>query len=345
MKKLQLSFLFCIIVLLFSSCTNDKENEQKIQSETRVALGTVCTITLYDGGTQEVYDTLFLRLDEIEAAMSVNIQESEISRVNALSGLEKVSVTQDTYNVLKTALEYADLTNGAFNPAIGPLVKIWAIGTDNPRVPTSDEITEAINLSNYKHVLLSEHNGEYDVFLEQKGMALDLGGIAKGYAADEVSKILFEMGVERAIIDLGGNIYAFGEKENKDPWRVGIKNPFNSTGNPAIRLDIKSTSVVTSGVYERFFEQNGKRYHHLFDSSTGLPVNNGIMSVSIVTQSSMLADVLSTAVFVLGKDDGMQLLKSLDKQGLYIDTEKLIHSTDTLRPNITVLDSEFTLVQ
>ncbi len=339
-KNLLFQVSLVLLLVFFASCTNTQEN---IPSETRIVLGTVCTISLYDNGTQEIYDELFLRLQEIENLMSVNIADSEISMVNASSGKEKVEVSYDTYTVLTKALEYANATQGAFNPAIGPLVSMWAIGTDNARVPDFSEIESAIQLADWEKVRTTSEDNTYFVYLEETGMALDLGGIAKGYAADEMVSILKSHGIESAIIDLGGNIYAVGEKAGGDSWRVGIKNPFNSTGSPAVRLDVKNSSVVTSGVYERFFEKNDIRYHHLLDYKTGYPVNNNLMSVTIVTESSMLADVLSTAVFILGQEQGIALLNSLGEKGFCINAESEVTSTGNLRSDIVLLDNSFTL--
>lgn len=343
-------FLFVFFTLLaFSSCkaksvesTKNSTLSNPIESETRLVLGTICTIQLYEKGTQALYDNLFDRLVQIEQIMSVNISTSDIARINLAAGIEAVTVSNDTFTVLKTALEYAELTNGAFNPAIGPLVNLWAIGSDTPHLPSQQEIDTAISLCNWREVQLTESTHP-TVFLAQKGMALDLGGIAKGYAADEVAEILRDEGVERAIIDLGGNIYGLGEKENGDAWRVGIKNPFDSTSAPILRIDVKNKSVVTSGVYERFFERDNKRYHHLLNANTGYPADNGLMSVTIVTESSVIADVLSTAVFVMGKQKGMDFLQNIGQSGLCIDADKNIRSTEELKTSLTVLNTDFTL--
>ncbi len=340
MKKTLFIGLFCII--LFASC---KKEIEVIPSERKTVLNTLCTITLYENGTKEIYDELFKRLEEIEKTMSRTIATSQIAQANNLSAIEKVELSHDAHAVLSKALEYAYLTDGAFNPAIGPLVEIWSIGTDSARIPTLSEIQSTIPLTYWKNIELIEIEGTHFVYLKEKGMQLDLGGIAKGYAADEMIRILQDHNIDRAIIDLGGNIYAFGEKENTDPWRIGIKNPFNSTGDPAIRLDVKNNSVVTSGVYERFFEKDGVRYHHLLDSKTGYPVNNGLMSVTIVTESSMLADVLSTAVFILGQEKGMDFLHSIGEKGFCINDKREVISTENLRDSIVVLDDSFTLLK
>ncbi len=342
MKKINHILVIIIVVFLLVSC---EKKADSIASDTRIVLGTICTISLYEQGTQEIYDELFTKLENIEKEMSVNISVSEISLINSLSGNNNTSISNDTHTVLSKAIEYANITNGAFNPAIGPLVQLWAIGTDLANLPTEQEIKNSLSLIDWSKIDITTSEGNHLVFLEEKGMALDLGGIAKGFAADGMVSILKKHGIERAIIDLGGNIYALGEKENGDPWRIGIKNPFDSTGSPAIRLDVKNKSVVTSGVYERFFEKDGIRYHHLLDSKTGYPAENGLMSVTIVTDSSMIADILSTAVFVLGQEKGMALLQSLGEKGFCINEKREVIATENLKSSIVVLDDSFTLLK
>lgn len=344
-----LLIIFALISL--SSCkpksTKNDINEETRETDTRLVMGTVSTIKLYEKGTQELYDKLFVRLSEIEKRMSVTIPTSDIARVNLAAGLGPVAISEDTFIVLQTALEYAQLSNGAFNPAIGPLVNLWAIGSDAPYLPTQTEIDKTIKLCDWRDVYIEQNTKEKNffatAFLAKKGMSLDLGGIAKGYAADELAKILRENNIEGAIIDIGGNIYAVGKKEAGAPWRVGIKNPFYSMGAPILRVDITNTSVVTSGVYERFFEQDDRRYHHLLDTSIGYPADNGLMSVTIVAESSMIADVLATAVFVMGKEAGMDFLQESGRNGFYIDTKKNIQATAELKNTLTVLNSEFSL--
>ncbi|MFI3258323.1 MAG: FAD:protein FMN transferase [Spirochaetales bacterium] len=343
--KTALFSAYVLLALLFLSCADTPVKT----SETRIALGTICTINLYENGTQELYDIFFKRIYDIEQLMSTTIPTSDIALINAYAGIKPVAVSPETFNVLQTALYYAKATDGAFNPAIGPLVKLWGIDTDAAQVPTQEQIAEVLELCNWQDVHLYEENtpeGDITkphVFLAKPGMSLDVGGIAKGYVADELAKILPEYGVQNAVIDLGGNIYALGKNQTGELWKVGIKNPFNSTGTPAIRVDVENNSIVTSGIYERFFERDGIHYHHLLDSKTGYPVNNGIMSVTIISPSSMTADVLSTGVFVMGKEKGMDFLRSVNQKGFYIDTEKTIAATENLKSSLIVLDKDFSL--
>ena len=293
------TLLIIIFSIFFTSC------ERTADPRTEALMGTVCTVNAYDDGTKSLYDELFARLHEIDETFSVTIDSSEISAINKAAGERSVSVSPDTAYVVRSALSYAELTGGAFDPTVGPLVKIWGINTDHARVPAQSEIDAVLPLIDWRDVSVTDDN---TVMLKRRGMALDLGGIVKGYAADELTKILKAQKVRRAIVDLGGNIFVYGKKKDGSPWRVGIKDPNDPEGVPAIVLNVANSTIVTSGVYERFFTENGVRYHHILDVKTGYPAASGLLSSTIVCESSMAADALSTSVFVLGKEGGMELL-------------------------------------
>ncbi|MGI5173196.1 FAD:protein FMN transferase [Treponema sp. OMZ 840] len=342
-------FLCTVCVLFcFTSC-----NKRALSAQTRPVLGTVCTIQLFEKGRQTYYDALFARLAHIESHMSMNIPSSDIARINAAAGIEAVEVHDDTFEVIKRALYFAELTEGAFNPAAGALVKLWSIGSDNPRVPTQTEIDDTLPLCDWHSVVLKEEDCDFadkksgktkkTVYLTKEGTALDLGGIAKGYAADEIAKMIKSFHIKSAIVDLGGNIYAVGEKKEGAAWTVGIKNPFNSAAAPVIALSVKDVSVVTSGVYERFFEYQGQVFHHLLDYKTGKPADNSLMSVTVIHKSSMDADALATAVFIMGKERGMNLLRTQNTDGLCIDSEKNITVSPAIYAQSILLSEDFSI--
>lgn len=297
---------FALLIIIFSigfaSCVRTAE------PRTEALMGTVCTVNAYEDGTKSLYDELFARLHEIDETFSVTIDSSEISAINKAAGERSVSVSSDTAYVVKTSLSFAELTGGAFDPTVGPLVKIWGINTDHARVPEKSEIDAVLPLINWRDVSVTDDN---TVMLKRPGMALDLGGIVKGYAADELTKILDARKVRRAIVDLGGNIFVYGKKKDGSPWRVGIKKPNDPEGVPSIVLNVANSTIVTSGVYERFFTENGVRYHHILDAKTGYPAASGLLSSTVICESSMAADALSTSVFVLGKKSGMELLRRM----------------------------------
>lgn len=326
--------LLLSVTLLAISCA------KPMPAQTEYVLGTLCTINLFDKGSPELYRTLFARLREIEARMSVNRAGTELDRVNAASGKEPVMVDPDVIEVLKAALHYAQLSDGAFDPTIGPLVKLWGIGTDDARIPAPEEIQKVLPLINYKDVVLDPQG--QTIFLKRHGMAIDLGAIAKGYAADEMARILHSKKVERAIIDLGGNVLAYGEKQGGKNWRIGVQDPGGERGTYVGILEIKNKTMVTSGVYERFLMQDGVRYHHILSTSSGYPVQNGLLSVTIVGDRSIDADGLSTAVFALGYEKGRSFLESLDDvEGIFIFEDGSIRATAGARVQFSLTSERY----
>lgn len=300
----KLCFTVLIVCLGFTAC------KKTVDPRTELVFGTVCTVNAYEDGTEKLYGELFSCLNRLDAEFSTTRADSEVSKINDAAGSNAIQVSQDVLYITGVSLAYASLTGGAFDPTIGPVVKLWGINTDHARVPSQKELNDALPLVNWHNVTLSGTS----VFLQKKGMRLDFGGIVKGFAADKLVDILRTHKVKRAVIDLGGNIYVYGKKKDNTLWRVGIKNPDDPSGLPAVVLALQNSTVVTSGVYERFFIQDGIRYHHIINPKTGYPVDNGLTSVSIISESSTAADALSTSLFILGPDKGFALLKSFAAQ-------------------------------
>ncbi|MCX7655891.1 MAG: FAD:protein FMN transferase [Treponemataceae bacterium] len=323
------------IVGVVTSCTSSSS------PQTEFVLGTVCTINLFEYGTPERYRTLFARLREIEDRMSVNKTGTELDAVNRSAGHAPVSVHPDTYYVVEKALEYARLSGGAFDPTVGPLVKLWGIGTEGAHVPEASEIERALKKINYQKVVLNSE--QKTIYLQEEGMALDLGAIAKGFAADELAALLRKQGIPRAMIDLGGNILALGEKKDGSPWRIGIQDPLSGRGEYVGIIQIKNKTTVTSGVYERYFEQGGKRYHHILSTRDGYPVQNGLLSVTIVTEHSIDADALSTTVFALGYEKGLPLLEALGVGGIFIFENQEVVVTKNLSSQFQLTNTAYVL--
>jgi thiamine biosynthesis lipoprotein len=265
---------------------------------------------LYDQAKTEVYEDIFRRIREIESRMSVFLPDSDISRVNAAAGIEPVQVHDDVFKVIERALHFAEISGGAFDPTVGPLVSLWGIAGNNPRVPSQDEISAVLPLVNWRDIEMDRERRS--VFLKRPGMALDLGAIAKGYVADEAAAIVRDAGLERALIDLGGNIITYGMKQDRTPWRVGLQNPLGDRGDYVGFVSGWEQTVVTSGIYERYFMEDGVHYHHLFSPFSGYPAHNNLLSVTVVAVISMDADALSTAAFVMGYEKGRTLIDSLD---------------------------------
>ncbi len=318
--------------VLASSCT------VKEPIRTEFVLGTVCSVQLFEKGTPEIHNTIFSRLRELELIFSANRDDSLLMKINKAAGSEAVQAPEEIHTVLTEALRISSLTDGAFDPTIGPLVKAWNIGTDYAAVPDESDRLEALKLIDYRKVSIS---GDA-VTLEEPGMRLDLGGIAKGYAADEIVKLLKKYGIQRAIIDLGGNVYAYGKKAKNQKWTIGIRDPEESEGDPVLSIPVENQSVVTSGAYERNFLSNGILYHHILDKKTGFPADTGLISVTIVSENSMMADALSTSVFLLGAEKGLELLNGADNtEGILITKDRKVLITPGLKSLVRVLDERF----
>lgn len=304
MKRVtRILFLSIISIVLLVSC---KLKSVEPTSQTQLMLGTICTITLYDQSTESEFTAAFNRIDEIEHLMSIHLDDSELAAINNASGLHSVVVSDETFTVIKLALEIAELSDGAFDPTIGPLVQLWDIAGAN-NLPSDEEIQALLPLVGYKHVVINEE--EKSVYLPMKGMVLDLGGIAKGWAADEVARVL---NGHKGIVNLGGNVLVMGSKPDSSPWKIGIQDPDNNRGSYIGIVELIGQTLVTSGPYERFFEHEGTIYHHILDTKTGYPVVSPLTSVSIITTKSVIADGLSTSVYALGIEKGLELVNRLD---------------------------------
>ena len=338
-KKLKILTACTIAAMMMSACS--KKVVEPI-SNTEFLMGTVCTVKIYDKASNKVLDKAFKRISEIEDTMSVNKDDSEVIDINNASGEKPIKVSDETMEVLKEGLKYSDLSGGKLDITIGPLVKLWGIGTDKARVPSKEEIEEKKALINYKDLILDEKNKT--AFLKNKGMIIDLGAIAKGYTADEVANVLKENKVKHAIINLGGNVFAMGTNINGAPWKIGIQSPFSQRGDIIGLIEAENKSIVTSGIYERYFEQDGKSYHHILSTSTGYPCDNSIAGVSIVSEKSIDGDALSTSVFSMGVEDGMKFINSMDGvEGIFITRDKQVYVTPGLKDNFRLTNGEFTL--
>jgi len=270
------------------------------------------------------------RIRALEKMHSFYLPESDISLLNNAAGKEKVRVNQETAFLLKQAVSYSSLSEGAFNIMVGPLVRRWKVTAESPDVPSSAEINSLLALIDYKDLRCNEAEGT--AFLARKGQMADLGGIAKGFAGDEAIKIYKKNGIRSALIDIGGNICALGTNIDGKPWNVGIQDPRRKRGAYLGSIKLSDKAVSTSGAYERFFESGGKKYHHIIDPKTGYPSESDLISATIIADSSVETDALSTAVFILGAEKGMQLVKKFaGTEAVIIRADGRIQATAGLR--------------
>ena len=338
----QLAHLLIVLPLLLVtfSCTGGKE---PLKTETAFVLGTTCSISLDKSTEPDMFTRAFTLLREIEEIMSTSIPGSDVMRINENAGRSPVAVTEDTYYVIAKSLEISRTSKGVFDITVGPLVDLWKIGTPEAAVPDPVRILEALPLVDFESVLLDpEHR---TVYLEQENMRVDLGGIAKGFAADKVVEYLNSHSIEKGIIDLGGNIFAMGTKHDGTPWRIGVQDPDGSRGSYIGIIKASNQAVVTSGIYERYFIEQGHRYHHIIDTETGYPVESGVVSVSIVSGNAMEADALSTALFALGVEQGLDYIETFPgAEALFVTREKEVFLSSGMTGLFTITNTSYSII-
>lgn len=332
---LTFSIIFCL-----TACGTAKDSTSEL---TGYCFDTTITITIYDhAGEEDAEDIIngcFGLCNHYETLFSRTIEDSDISKINSSNG-QKTEVHQVVSDIIEDSLEYSRLSDGAFDITIAPLTSLWDINNNTGIIPSEDAISSALSHVNYNSISVDTDS----VTLSDADAQIDLGGIAKGYVADKLKSYLVSMGVTSAIIDLGGNILTVGGKSSDTGFNIGIKKPFSqSSSEYAATIEVSDKSVVTSGIYERYFEKDGKIYHHILDTKTGYPVENNLYSVTIISNTSEEGDALSTGIFAMGLDAGKQLINSLENvEAVFITDEDKIILTDGLEINE---DNEISFVE
>lgn len=303
-------------------------------------MGTIAQLKLFGKNSEKAVDSAVDRLNDIDDKLSVFKTYSEISQINSNAGGIPYIVSSDTFFLLDKSLGYSRLLDGTFDPTIRPVVALWQIGTENENIPEEKDIKEKLKLVNYNDIIMNYN--EQSVLLKHKYESIDLGGIAKGYAADEVRNIFIKNHIKSALIDLGGNIFALGSKPDGTPWNIGIQDPVKPRGEFVGVLNLKNKSIVTSGNYEKYFFKEGKKYHHIIDPRNGYPSESNLMSATIISDDSLDGDGLSTGVYILGMDKAIKLIESMKGiDAIFITKDKEIYSTSGIRDNFTLTNNEY----
>lgn len=346
------SLVAVLIVVLIASCGEggwlrkrprtymEKASGFNYAVRTDFILGTVCAVRVPEDH-RRVLDLVFERIKLIDARMTRHNPESEVSRINGFAGIRPVTVSDDTFTVVRTAVEIAEETGGAFDPSIGPLTALWDIGSGREILPEQSEIRRACELVDYRKIMLNA--AKRSIYLVDEGMQLDVGGIAKGYASDLAAEILRQQKVPFAIIDFGGNIYVHGNKPGAENWRVGIKIPEENNNGILGVLPASNTSIITSGTYERYFYKDGVKYHHIIQPATGYPADNGLMSVTVVGKSGLVADAFSTAVFLLGRDEGLAFVERTGIEAIIVNNKKQVYYSDALKGKFELIADSYSI--
>lgn len=321
MKKKFLTAISILLslLLLLSGCSGADSGKE--MTYTDALFDTVISVSILDSSDESIlkgceelckkYDVMFSRTDK----------NGEIYKINKAHG-SSVEVSPETVTLIKKGLYYCDLSDGAFDITIGSASRLWKFGKKKASVPDEETLAEAVQHIDYKNVIINGNR----VRLSDPYAVLDLGAVAKGYIADLLKDYLVENGVSHALINLGGNVLAVGDRMDGSEFNIGIQKPFDKSGEPITAVKIRDKSVVTTGIYQRYFKEDGVLYHHILDPATGFPCSNNLYSVTIITDSSLTADALSTTCFLLGYDKAMRLVNQLDNvDAVFITDDDQLH--------------------
>ena len=333
-------FVFITILILIFTVSSCSKEEQIISNRT-FALDTLVEIKLYQYAGGRLDDSIitgaFELISSLEDTLSVHVEGSDVYNLKENAGIEATQVSDIAYKVIYDSLKYSELTGGLFDVTAGPLIDLWAIDPPYGHVPTQNELASVLPLINYKDIEFMDNN---NILLKKEGMTVNLGAIAKGAIADEVKDYLIDNGVKNAMINLGGNILLVGSKLGGKDFAIGIQDPNDDRGRYLLVVNINDEALVSSGDYERYFEQDGKIYHHILNPETGYPADTNIKQVTIIAPESEMADGLSTSVLLLGLKDGIALVESLDDvEAIFITKDNKIYVTEGLNGRYEIQDS------
>ena len=318
MKKCRQICALLLIVTLLSGCSMYSSQPSTV---TDTVFDTVISIQIYDKNSEDVLEHCVQMCRDYENLFSRTVEGSDIYNINHAKG-KAVTVSDETLRLINLALEYCELSDGAFDITLGQLSDLWNFTENTGTLPKKSAIKKAVSNAGYEKIRIDGNT----VQLANSKMQLDLGGIAKGYIADRLKDYMEDEGIRHALINLGGNVLGIGGKPGNTDFNIGIQKPFDETGSAITAAKISDESVVTSGIYQRYFEKNNKIYHHIINPETGYPYDNSLLSVTIVTESSARADALSTVCFALGYQGGMRLINKLDGvEAVFITDDYELH--------------------
>ena len=324
-KIIILSMLLCTGMC---ACSGKGQAEVKEYTNTDFVMDTVVSETLYTAGN-DVNSGIGEILEEVENQyLSWTEEESEVYQIDQNAG-KTVQISDELAGYLDKILDIAEASGGAFDPTMGKVIQLWDIGGENPRIPSQDELDSLLNDTGYQKVVLDGNQ-----ITLNSGAALDLGAVGKGIGCDAVLGFLKEQEeVSGMILNLGGSsVMTYGEKPDQTPWRVAVRDPRDTEGDYLGIINMNDGEFLsTSGDYEKYFMENGKRYHHILDPATGYPVWNGLTAVTVICNSGLTADALSTACFVLGRENAAGLLEKYGADALFVDEEHKIYMTDGMQ--------------
>ena len=323
-----IGILFVVVLSVFIVCYGKMQKPEEPITATAFKLNTVVKVTIYDSQDEKILQDALALCDKYEKIFSRTRTDSEIYLLN-----EGKLPQEDGYYILSEecaeligkGLYYSELSGGAFDITIEPLSSLWDFTSGEKQIPDPQTLVEAQKHVGYEKVELKGNK----IRFQEDGMGLELGAIAKGYIADKLKEFLISEGIESAVIDLGGNVLCIGTRPDGEAFRVGIQKPFADRNETVATAGIRDRSVVSSGIYERYFEKDGKLYHHILNPKSGYPYENGLTAVTILSDESVDGDGLSTVCFALGLEKGLELINSLsDTQAVFITEDGELHYSE-----------------
>lgn len=327
------------VALFFTGCTDIS----KPVTGDLFVMNTIVQNTVYGRKAEAVIDESNAMLKTLEKELSLYKENSDVDKINKNAGLRAVKVNDYTFDLIEKALEYSESTDGLFDITIAPLTLLWGINSDSPSVPSKEEIDKALELVNYKNVILDKQ--EKTVMLAKEGMALDLGGIAKGYFCSSIQDIYIKNEIEAAWCSIGGNILTYGIKPNGEKFKLGIRDPNGETASDLFAiLYSKDEVIATTGGYERYFEEDGIKYTHVLSTTNGYPAKTDIISATVVAKDGGLADFLSTELYMLGTEKIESYLNHKDFSVIIVDEENKVYVSDAIKADIEIINDDYTLV-
>lgn len=332
-KKNILITILLLLCTFLTGCKTYGHNPHRLIGVEGFYFDTYCTLEAVDAkNSQELQDALD-QLSVYESYFSNTLPDSDISKINEAPVGTPVTVHPETMELLQIAQRYGDTSHGAFDVTVGALSSIWNFKEYDGTLPSEEAIANALSTVDYSSLKLDDEHCTVTRTIE--GSVIDLGGIAKGYAADRLAEYLRAQGIcEHGFLSLGGNVLTLNEDETW-PCVVGIQNPFGENNEALCALSVVNKSIVTSGTYQRYFEKDGVIYHHLLDTRTGYPIQNGLTSVTIINDSSVDGDALSTYCFALGLEDGLAYVNALpDTEAIFVTEDGQMHLTDGMEQYI-----------
>jgi thiamine biosynthesis lipoprotein len=326
------------VACIFSLMSHEARADKHFVHRSRSAMGTEVSITAYtddDAGAERAIAAAFDEIDRLEQMMTTWRATSEISQINANAGVAPVKVSDEVIEVLEMSARASKLSGGAFDVTFYAMHGLWKFDEDMERkIPPASEIKKRIALIDYRQVKIDPQ--AKTVFLAKKGMAINLGGIAKGYAVDRATGVLRRMGFPDAIVQAGGDLFCAGSKDGK-PWSAGIRDPRGERGSVFAKMELIDHAFSTAGDYERSFILNGRRYHHIIDPKTGYPATRS-RAVTIYAPTALLADALDDAVFILGWQKGFEMIEAIDDVGaVVVDDQGKVHVSKRVQDRVKVL--------